>query len=235
MQYTSHRLRSQEKKLARKFIKTLILIIVGVIAAIQIGLPVLAKIVVGLSFLRKDEGITEKSADSLLFPPALNSLPEATNSAMIIVSGLTDKNSSVVMVVNGEEEKSESDNEGQFEFRGVKLQEGENKIEAYMEKEGKKSSPAIMNIIYKKEPPEINVNEPENGRKFFGEDKTVTIRGTTENDARLSVNDRFIIVEPDGDFEYSASLNEGENKFIFKASDVAGNSHEIEFKLEYSP
>ena len=104
-----------------------------------------------------------------------------------------------------------------------------------MEKEGKKSSPAIMNIIYKKEPPEINVNEPENGRKFFGEDKTVTIRGTTENDARLSVNDRFIIVEPDGDFEYSASLNEGENKFIFKASDVAGNSHEIEFKLEYSP
>ena len=235
MQYTSHRLRSQEKKLNKKLVKTVVLIIVGIIAAFQIGLPLLAKIVVGLSFLRKDRGITEKSADSLLFPPSLNSLPEATNSAMIIVSGITDKNSSVVMAVNGKEEKSESDNKGQFEFRGVRLQEGENTIEAYLEKEGKRSSPAGLNIIYKKEPPEITVNEPENGRKFFGEDKTVIIRGETENNARLSVNDRFIIVEPDGDFEYNTSLNEGENKFIFKSSDIAGNSHEVEFKLEYSP
>ena len=86
MQYTSHRLRSQEKKLNKKLVKTVVLIIVGIIAAFQIGLPLLAKIVVGLSFLRKDRGITEKSADSLLFPPSLNSLPEATNSAMIIVS-----------------------------------------------------------------------------------------------------------------------------------------------------
>ena len=139
------------------------------------------------------------------------------------------------MAVNGKEEKSESDNKGQFEFRGVRLQEGENTIEAYLEKEGKRSSPAGLNIIYKKEPPEITVNEPENGRKFFGEDKTVIIRGETENNARLSVNDRFIIVEPDGDFEYSVSLNEGENNFIFKATDIAGNSHEVEFKLEYSP
>src|SRR3989338_1264200 len=202
MQYTSHRLRSQEKKLNKKLVKTVVLIIVGIIAAFQIGLPLLAKIVVGLSFLRKDKGITEKSADSLLFPPVLNSLPEATNSAMIIVSGFTDKNSPVVLTVNGHEDKTDSDIDGRFEFRGVALQEGQNEIEAYLIREDKKRSASSLSIIYKKEPPEINTTEPENGRKFLGEEKSVAIRGTTEKDARVSVNDRFIIVGREGDFEY---------------------------------
>ncbi|KKS98541.1 MAG: hypothetical protein UV73_C0001G0062 [Candidatus Gottesmanbacteria bacterium GW2011_GWA2_43_14] len=235
MQYTSHRLRSQEKKLFRKFIKTFILLIVGIIAAIQIGLPLMAKIVVAFSFLRKDQGTVEEKQDTMLFSPSINSLPEATNSARIIVSGATDKNSTVVLALNGEEEITESDNEGQFEVRGVGLVEGENKIEAYLQKDGKRSSAASVSIIYKKDPPEIIITEPENGRKFSGEDRIVTIKGNTETDARLSVNDRYIIVGREGNFEYEISLNDGNNDFKFKAVDIAGNSREVEFKLEYSP
>ena len=81
----------------------------------------------------------------------------------------------------------------------------------------------------------MQVLEPEDGKTIQGGDKKVKIAGTTEPQAQILINDSQVVVDKDGKFESTLSLNDGENNFTIKALDSTGHSTEISRRVVYQP
>lgn len=235
MQYTSHRLRAQERKVRKKFIWTIIYIIAGFLLAIYVGLPLLAKLAVGLSLIKGEEKQTTENITTSLLAPIIEPIPTATNSASVSIRGYADKNATIIVSNNGNEvTRIDTDDEGNFLFRNIRLSSGDNKISLVAEKNDQKSDSTSISINYKNEPPPLEITEPSEGQ-IIRDDNKIEIKGNTSPDVKVSINDRLVIVDTDGSFSFPLTLSEGENTFNIKAEDDAGNTNEMEFKVTFSP
>lgn len=234
---SSHKLRTEEKKLYHKLIATFIFFLIGFFLFIYAGLPLFAKITATLTLLRRETPITETSQKFPLFPPVLNPLSEATNSSYIKVSGYGENEATIKILVNDKEAaKVLADKEGKFLSSRLLLSEGINTITALTTKDQQESSPsAPLSITYKKTLPKLEITSPSENEKFSGETKEITIKGETDPGNRVTINDRFVIVDQNGKFNKMVTLTEGENKFKITAVDLAGNQTTVERKVTYNP
>jgi len=172
-------------------------------------------------------------------PPLLDPLPEATNSASLIVSGSAEPETEVKLFLNGEEaERIMVDKEGKFVSSKLSLSQGENTFFARVEgKNGAESQDSLRQIIvFDNEAPPLKISSPQDGEIIRGEEKKdITISGETDKDALVSINDRKVVVKLDGSFETSYSLVEGKNKIVVVAEDKAGNKTEETINLTFRP
>src|SRR3989338_878160 len=116
MQITSHRLRSEEKKLYRKLLFILAVIFSAVFLFIYAGLPLLAKIIVAVTSVNQNTVSQNQTGGSLyIFPPVLDPQPESTNSAELRLSGYSEKETTVLIYLNGDKAvKVLTDKDGRF-------------------------------------------------------------------------------------------------------------------------
>lgn len=63
-------------------------------------------------------------------------------------------------------------------------------------------------------------------------EESYTIKGKTEVDAIVTINDKEITLDDKGSFEYKAVLDIGKNTFVIKATDLANNTSELEVVIE---
>lgn len=178
----------------------------------------------------------EQNDRLVLVAPRLDPLDEATNSATITISGYANEGETVAISTETDIVKVFVGKDGTFSAPDIELVEGENRISAKVTKD-KKESPSsnLVSIVYKKTPPKLDVSEPEDGKEYVGDQKEATIKGVTEGDIKITVNDRFVRVENDGSFTTTYSLPEGETTLTIKATDIAGNETKIERKVKYRP
>src|SRR3990167_2616665 len=225
MKLSSHRLRQEEKKFTRKLITSLTIVAVSGIFVIFFGLPLLAKVVYFTSGTQKQTQNTSDTSLALL-PPTLDSISTATNSAKINVSGYSISDAAIIVVVNGEEStKIPTDKDGKFNSNEISLKEGENKINAFVVRKDQESSPsATFIVIYKKSNPKIEISSPENGARIRQDNRDITISGTTDPGNRMTINDRLVIVQNDGSFNFKVTLSDGDNIIKLQAADDAGNT-----------
>lgn len=239
MNFTSHRERVTEKKLYRRIIVRLGFLVIFILFVIFAGLPLLARfIILTTPSAPNDNAASDNaSSDSVLFPPNLDPLPEATNSSPIIISGYGEKNSAIEIFVNDKKWGSvTSDSQGKFVVKNVSLKEGDNKITAKNNLKNKESSPSgALLISFKKNPPKLDISKPGDGDKFTSENQNIYITGTTDSGNTVTVNDRNAIVNPDGSFSYPVTLSGGDNTFKIVATDDAGNQISVQRKVTYFP
>ena len=235
MKLSSHRLRQEEKKFTRKLITSLTIVAVSGIFVIFFGLPLLAKVVYFTSGTQKQTQNTSDTSLALL-PPTLDPIVTATNSAKINVSGYSISDAAIIVVVNGEEStKIPTDKDGKFNSNEISLKEGENKINAFVVRKDQESSPsATFIVIYKKSNPKIEISSPENGARIRQDNRDITISGTTDPGNRMTINDRLVIVQNDGSFNFKVTLTDGDNAIQLQAIDEAGNITGQELKVNFS-
>lgn len=237
MYQSSHRLRVEEKKLYRRLMLTFGFLIALSLLLIYAGLPLLAKIIITFSSLKKEPAPSNNISSIILFPPQFDPLNyEATNTARIALTGYGEKEITVKISVNGKTFTSiMPDNEGKFSAKNITLAEGDNIITAKSIKDKYESSPSgELRIIYKKTLPTLTVTNPKDGDKF-SDQKEIIIKGETDPGNRVTINDRLIIVNTEGKFDYPVVLTDGENNFKVKAYDNAGNTAETDLKAFYNP
>lgn len=235
MEISSHRLKAQEKRLYHKLVKTVIFSILLVIIIIYIGLPLFAKFIVFISPKSKDNP-TANVSTTILFPPLLDPQFEATNTATIVVSGIGDEDTTVKLFVNDKiRVEQPADDDGRFNFKQVKLAQGKNTIYVTSFKDNNESSPSSPLIIeYKTEEPKLEVNSPEDGKRYT-DDREITVQGQTDPGNNIIINDRHTVTDADGKFRYRIRLNDGENIIQIIALDNAGNQTQLERKVTYAP
>ncbi|MBU0576849.1 hypothetical protein KJ654_04315 [Patescibacteria group bacterium] len=184
----------------------------------------------GPSILNEDQDQIPPQTPILAVPVS------ATNSASLLISGIGEMASQVVLILNGEKlEEVKIDDKGEFKFK-VSLIEGGNALAVYSIDEAGNES--VQTREYKvtldTEAPVLEVSSPEDGSTIeLRKNQIITIIGTTESQAKVFINDRLVYAKADGSFSMSYKLEEGENKLKFKAIDRGGNESEKEITVKF--
>lgn len=228
---------TEERKNIRKAIWFVFLTIVAGVILFFVGIPLLARFAAFVSdFKKAGAPITQKDTTPPP-PPKFDSLPDFTNQKNIKISGYSESGSTVKITFNGTETDIVAGNDGSFSS-DFALLNGENTYSAVATDTSGNTGQATKEykITYDNKAPDLSISSPSDGAQFFGNrERQQTISGNTEANASVTVNDRVLTVDSNGDFEYTTTLNEGENKFTIKASDEAGNSSEKELTLNFTP
>ena len=230
--------RKREKESAKQAFKYLFLIFLVLFLMVRFGLPGLIRLAAFISDIRSSGEPIEKQDQIAPRPPSLNQIPEATFSAEIDLSGFAESGTTTQLYVRGiTVADSVANNEGEFEFLGVHLREGENEIYVTSkDDQGNVSDESISyTITVDNEPPMLSLETPSNGDKFFDNENPITVKGVTDEDAELRINGRFIKIKSDGLFETSLSLSEGDSEIEVIAVDEAGNKARETRTVNYSP
>ena len=92
---------------------------------------------------------------------------------------------------------------------------------------GNQSNSRTVLIIRDTQTPSLSFEDLADGKQItLRENQTLQIRGETEPDSQLTLNDRSVYVSSDGTFSASYYLQEGNNTLRFVVTDKAGNRTE---------
>lgn len=208
-----------------------------IILVLVFGIPLMARVSLVLDSLK---GASEpvQTETGVVLPPRFIPTYEATNSAKIAIEGYGNEGDTVEIFVNDTKaDRIVVSKEGTFNFSDIELKEGENTITAIATgANGKKSAEAEpLTIIYKNSPPSLEIETPKDGDSFSGDKKDIVIKGKTDAEAKVYINERIVILGAEGKFEFNYSLSDGDNLLKIQAVDRSGNKKEMEVKVKYSP
>ncbi len=233
--------RSRIQRLARRdervIIKRIVFLsVVSLILAVFLftfGIPLLGKLSdIANSIFRKNQ--TQTSVREALRPPGLNTLPVATNSARLAVSGFADDETKVDIYLNDNKVGTASVSAGKFTFSDLSLREGDNVIwaKAINDSGGESESSDTQKVILDTKEPSLEVETPTDGQSF-SQNNRIRVSGKTDKDAQVFANGFLASIDSENNFEVFVPLVEGENKLEIKAIDEAGNSKTQTLKVNF--
>jgi hypothetical protein len=225
-QVSSRLAKREQQRLAKQ---TAILIGLGVIITIAFIFAVIPGLI-RLTGGNGDAGLLGADEDKVApRPPSISSPVTATHSATIKVSGFSEADSEVVLVLNGQEaNRTTTASDGTFEL-DVSLGSNENDLAFFaIDKAGNESEASrSYAVTYDAEPPTIELESPQDGQQFeLRKNQTITVKGKTEANAKVYLNGRLIFANSDGSFSTTYQLAEGDNELRIRAVDKAGNERE---------
>ncbi len=172
---------------------------------------------------KKTDGQLQKNDDTF-GSIDIDSIPSATNSARIIVEGSVVNLSSVEFYLNSENVKQIILNAlDSFSEQIGDLKKGKNII--YIKGKFKDSKTTKQSkefsVFYKPEKPKLEIREPFD--KSTTSQSDIKIKGSTDKETFIKINDFPLVVDANGNFETSVHLKDGDNSFTIVAEDMAGN------------
>lgn len=225
----------------RKNIRSATLLILGSIATLILlfffGIPALGKFAAFVSELGRSNKAITTNDHTPPAPPNFKTFPDFTNQQKLTISGYSEPGANVKLTLNGNEQSALVDKDGNFTF-DLQLNSGDNNFSAVaIDPAGNVSQKTKdYKIVFDNKPPSLTIDSPSDGSQLFGTNqRQVTIKGTTDANSQVTVNDRIVAVDDSGKFQYTTTLNDGGNKFKFKSTDQAGNSTEKEINLNFTP
>lgn len=232
-QVSSRLAAKEQKKLSRQTFIMMAASIIIVLLFVFVILP----LVVRIFFQFIDKGSPFEPSDTVPpQAPIIQSPINATNSAILPISGVAEAESTVVFVLNGSRlDEIEANNDGKFKY-DLPLNEGENLLGLYsIDAAGNESiKTKNYNILYDSESPILEIEFPQDGQEItLRKNQVVEIKGKTESGAKVYINDRLSYPNALGEFKSRYSLSEGENILKFKAVDKGGNINEMEIKVNF--
>ena len=203
---------------------------------IFVGFPLFIKASVLLGDMRSGTG-QDKNDTIPPVPPRIIANVEATQSATISLRGYAEPGSAVTLYTNTDKgTEVVTDKDGNFIFSDIKLMGGENHFYAVAkDSAGNESQPSgRLTIAFDNEAPEITLSSPEDGSRYFDEEREVLVSGQTDPDANVRVNDYVVVVDTEGNFVKRLQLLTGENEITVVAKDKAGNESKETLIVHYS-
>ena len=235
--FASSRLAKREKsKIQKQTFFYLFLGIVILLLFVFLLMPNLIRLF--FNFIDKDTPIVDGDTVPPQVPVLSSNPVEATFSASLNLKGFAEPNSKVIFLLNSANSAEvDTTEDGQFEHE-LELAEGENELTLFgVDEAGNESLKTRSYLITRdSEAPILEIEEPQDGAVIeLKKNRTVTIKGKTEPEAKVLINDRLVLADKDGNFVSNYYLAEGKNELKFEATDRATNKTqktiEVEFKL----
>lgn len=172
--------------------------------------------------------------DNVIGDIDIESIPTATNSARIIITGsvinfeilhffINNKNAKEVQLLNAD----------LFDEEIGDLKKGENEIYvvALTKNTSNRKKTKTYSVLYKSDKPKIEIQEPTDNSKTNKNE--VALIGTTDKETYVKVNDIPVVVDVQGKFQTLVRLKDGENKITVTTQDVAGNVEKKTITVTY--
>lgn len=229
---TSRLARREQTKLVRQTVVFAGLAIIIFVLFLFVILPQVIKFATG-----RDTGLVSKQSDTIPPQVPIISAPvSATNSATLPLKGVGEPQAQAVVIVNSHElEHVTIDDQGDFSV-DVPLTEGENAITIHsVDAAGNESLKSqTYRVTLDTEAPKITVDQPQDGQTIELRKNQVTqIKGTTEANAQVYINDHLTYANGAGAFSLSYQLQEGSNALDIRAIDPAGNQAETKLTVTF--
>ena len=233
--YYSIRNRNIQRKNKKNTLIYIFLSIAVVVLFSFVGIKALVKVINVITDIKKSD--TPQSSTDQIPPmiPFVETLPEHTSNSSIEIKGNAEAGSTITLKFNGNESDSVVGNDGHYVFKKT-LEEGLNELYLFSKDSSGNSSQntKVFKITFDKTAPQIDIKSPTSGTTLYGsKNKLAEIKGSTESDATVTANDKYVYVADDGSFNCRYDLSNGENKITFKAVDQAGNETTKEITLYF--
>jgi hypothetical protein len=237
--YQSRLLNKEEARNTRKLFVSGALILAIILALVFGGIPLLVKIAVTFSDINNINSPIEQIDKTPPAPPQISTPPEAIKINPLTLSGFAEPGSKVQIFLNGSQLKDVlAAEDGTFMADNINLTEGLNVLYATAVDDAlNQSQPSTkVNVVLDTKAPLLEISQPQNNAHFLGEkQRKMQIIGKTEVEASLTINNSSEILDKDGNFSSTLTLNEGDNTITITALDLAGNKTEKQIKVTYSP
>jgi len=222
-------LRQEEIAAYRRIVIATVLVVGLIVGGYFLGVPLLANLGNPDGGQISSLGSTDNIAPAA---PQINSLPEQVSSKTVTLNGTAESGATVTTYVNEEEAFSTlADKEGFFEG-DITLVGGENNIKAIAKDPAGNISreSKSLKVVYDANPPSLVLlqNIPSEVT-----DQELTINAKTEPGAKVTINDRLVIVNSDGVFSTTVQLKSGQNPISILSTDSAGNTNKIERQVTF--
>ena len=163
----------------------------------------------------------------------ISSIPQATNSAKIIVSGSVLNFDSLVFYLNKVKVK-EVDSAADIVNEEIgDLEKGENSVYILAKSKNSKTEKSTITykVFYKSEKPKLEISDPSDNSTTSNQE--IKVKGSTDKETYIHINDIPVVVDVNGNFEMSIRLKDGDNQITTKAQDIAGNEETKTIKITY--
>jgi hypothetical protein len=186
------------------------------------------------------KGVGDSSQSDVLPPrvPVFSALPTATNSAQLELAGFAEPNSEITLVENGSEDaKTQSADDGAFAFT-LNLEEGDNTYTVYSrDSAGNESSVSREVVIrFDQTSPQIAWDQPANEQTVRNlREQNVQVSGQVAEKATITLNDRIVFLDSQGQFTDTFPLQQGSNELTLRVTDEAGNVSEEKRTVFFRP
>lgn len=232
----SRRSRVQEKRMTRRAVLLFFSSLLLLVLLIFFGIPALARFAAFIGILQSSSVPILQEDKTPPAPPYVNALPKYVQDPKVTLTGAAEAGSTLKVSINGQKVKEIVVGDTSSFSIDLTLPQGENRIMvSATDKAGNESQASGVTVFYDTEPPALEITSPQDGQEFFANDKSISIEGKTETDAKVSINDRIAIVDGEGNFSQTVTLSEGDNTFNVKATDEAGNETEKQLTVKYTP
>lgn len=224
----------QEKKMKNTIILSIVILFLVVYLIFTSGFKLLlnsSSFISGL-FPQPSSAPIAKNEDSFNSID-ISSIPQATNSAKIIVSGSMLNFDTLDFYLNTKKVKEITTSSDIFSEEIGDLEKGDNYIyiKAGLKDSKTSKSTIIYKVFYKSEKPKLEITEPSDNFKTSNQE--IKIKGSTDKEVYIHVNDLPVVVDANGNFETSTRLKDGDNQIVVTAVDIAGNVETKTLKVTY--
>ncbi|MFA5770663.1 MAG: Ig-like domain-containing protein [Patescibacteria group bacterium] len=163
----------------------------------------------------------------------ISSIPQATNSAKIIISGSVLNFDNLDFYLNSKKVKEIESSSDTFSEEIGDLEKGDNYIYIKAKSKDTKTEKNTISykVFYKNEKPKLEITEPSDNSTTNNQE--IKIKGNTDKETYIHVNDLPVVVDANGNFETSVRLKDGENQIVMTAQDIAGNVETKTLKIIY--
>jgi bacillopeptidase F len=212
----------------------ILLSIIFIVVMYKWGLPLFMSVIAG-------NGAQRAALVKDIIPPqtpVISALPDATNSAQIVVEGYTEADASVELLLNDQSNKiDKADDSGSFSFNTT-LAAGQNRIQVRAkDAAGNESMSDVSLVTFDNKPIDLTITSPADGTEYLGSNnQVVDITGSvSKTESQVLVNNSFATVDASGNFDHRFMLSSGDNTITVTATDDAGNTTTKSIKLTYTP
>jgi cell division protein FtsB len=226
--------RVQEKKLRNKIILYIVILFLVLYFIFTFGIKLLldsSSFIAGLfpQPSAKPLSKTEDTFNSI----DVSSIPQATNSAKFIVSGSVLNFDILDFYLNDKKVKEVESSSDTFNEEIGDLEKGDNNF--YIQAKSKdgeiKKNTITYKVFYKNEKPKLEVSEPADN--LTTNNQEIKVKGSTNKEVYIHVNDLPVVVDASGGFETTVRLKDGDNQIVVMAADIAGNMETKSLKVTY--
>ncbi len=224
----------QEKKLRNTIILYIIILALVLYFIFTVGIKLLlnsSSFIAGL-FPQPSAKPLSKTEDTFSSID-VSLIPQATNSAKFIVSGSILNLDILDFYLNGKKVKEIESSFDTFSEEIGDLEKGDNNfyIQAKSKDSKIKKNTITYKVFYKNEKPKLEITEPTDN--LTTNNQEIKVKGSTDKETYVRVNDLPVVVDANGGFETTVRLKDGDNQIVITAQDIAGNMETKSLKVTY--
>ena len=226
--------RVQEKKIKNTIILYIVILVLVLYFIFTFGIKLLlnsSSFIAGL-FPQPSTKPLSKTEDTFSSID-VNSIPQATNSARFIISGSILNFDILDFYINAKKVKEIESFSDTFSEEIGDLEKGDNNVYVLAKSRNSKieKNTITYKVFYKNEKPKLDISEPSDN--LTTNNQEIKVKGSTDKETYVRVNDLPVVVDASGGFETTVRLKDGDNQIVITASDIAGNMETKSLKVTY--